>query len=120
MPADCRALLAALAGCAGGATLEVHVGECSGPTVAAVVQATTARIRCVRWWGQEWWTSRQWKVTRTLVIKALYLLSCLPPPMLSAAALLSWRASWTACAWLSLHCLRCRAAQVCWGGQQVH
>lgn len=47
MPADCRALLAALAGCpVGDSTVpaEVQVAEAGAATVAALVQATTARL----------------------------------------------------------------------------
>lgn len=47
MPADCRTLLAALAGCPedGAAPApELRVAEPTGPKVAALVQATTARL----------------------------------------------------------------------------
>lgn len=47
VPAGQRALLAALAGCADGAA-ELPVAEAKGPTVAALVQATTARLRWAR------------------------------------------------------------------------
>jgi hypothetical protein len=49
VPADRRALLAALAGCPEGAAApaELQMSEPSGAKVAALVQATTARLRCV-------------------------------------------------------------------------
>lgn len=47
MPADQRALLAALAGCTDGAAAEVRVSDVSGARVAALVQAITTRLRCV-------------------------------------------------------------------------
>ncbi|KAL4430905.1 hypothetical protein ABPG75_006161 [Micractinium tetrahymenae] len=43
VPADQQALLAALAGCAEGSA-ELPVADAKGPTVAALVQATTARL----------------------------------------------------------------------------
>ena len=50
MPADRRALLASLAGCGaapGAVAAEVRLAEAGSATVAALVQATTARLRCV-------------------------------------------------------------------------
>ena len=47
VPADCRALLSALAGCpedGAGPAPELRVAEPTGPKVAALVQATTARL----------------------------------------------------------------------------
>lgn len=107
-PADRRALLAALAGCPEGAAAaaEVQVSEPSAAKVAALVQATTARLR----YAEQHSSSPCMEPGAQQEELAAVALTYAPPGACGAAVWLTWRMSWTACGWRSPPCATWRAA----------
>lgn len=132
VPADQRALLAALAGCAEGSPAETQAAEATGAAVSALVQSTTARLRSG--WEGRTHTAATWFICTSLLRpgKRLlspnptgvrpHLLTCLLCPLLLFANYVQpdgrpgRGAGWPAAGLPS--CDRC-GLQPRWGGQHV-
>jgi hypothetical protein len=128
VPADRRALLASLAGCGaapGAVAAEVRLAEAGSATVAALVQAITARLRCVHSCGflrcdlGSLCVMLLWAGSQLGSVSGLPPLhqSCLtrhacPACLCVAAEWPTWLLSWMGCAWPTPPSLTPPATQV--------